>query len=281
VESHRRGHTRRQFLCAASTFAGAAALSAKSRIGKASLSAVTDQIAKTQADAVDFARRYNLSFVELRNVPETGKEIASLTAPELKRIAAELLSNKLKVSFLHTSLLKADRRKDDLAAALAAAAILGADKIGVFTGNRAANPETARPQIVQTLQEFIPAAEAAKVRLVIVPDPSQNIATANEAADLLANLPSKTIGFTFDAAAFSETYPHLPKNRILNVRFRAADVLADPGPGKTPLLSIFEALQKDNYEFKIALDTQGDPAKRLENAANAMDEMMHIAGRLD
>ena len=43
---------------------------------------------------------------ELRNVPETKKEFAFLTEPELKRWAAELAANKLKVSFLNTSLLK-------------------------------------------------------------------------------------------------------------------------------------------------------------------------------
>ena len=181
----------------------------KSHITKARISAITDEIGNTQADAIDFAHHYGLQWVELRNVPETKKEFAFLTEPELKRWAAELASNKLKVSFLNTSLLKFtwpgltparanketgeqrsarvaldqkkwDTRKQDMAAALRAANILGVDKVRVFTGERVANPETAYPLIVQTMEELIPLAEAAKVRLLIENESTQNIGTSAE-----------------------------------------------------------------------------------------------------
>jgi hypothetical protein len=282
VASHPAVCTRRRFLCAAAaTLAAAAPLSAfKSKITKASISAVTDQIGKTQADAIDFAHHYDLSWVELRNLPETGHEFALMTEPELKRAAAELLSNKLKVSFLNTTLLKFDwdadqkrwdRRKDDLSNALLAANIFGTDKIGIFTGAR----ETAHARIAQTLEEFIPLAEQAKVHLVIASDPSQNIGSAAAATDLLALLPSKTIGLDWDASAFPGAWSGLPKGRLMNIHFHASGIL------DMHWKTILETLQKDNYEFKIGLDTQGDPAKRIENANDAIDEMMHIAGRLD
>ena len=81
-------------------------LDAKSHIGKNRVSAVTDEVGASQSEAVEFAKRFNLQWVELRKVPGTNKEFASLTQPELKRYAAELASNKLKVSVLHASALK-------------------------------------------------------------------------------------------------------------------------------------------------------------------------------
>jgi len=187
--------TRRHLLAGAAALAAAAPLCAfKSRIAKGSISAITDEIGKTQADAIDFAHHYELSWIELRNLPETGKEFAKMTEPELKRSAAELASNKLKVSFLNTSMMKFnwpglnpdkpareaeqkkwDSRKDDLANALLAANILGTDKVRVFTGARVPHPETTYKLIVQTLEEFIPMAEKAKVHLLIENEYSQNI----------------------------------------------------------------------------------------------------------
>lgn len=245
---------------------------------------------KTHADALDFARHFNLAWVELRNLPESGKEFALMTGPELKRTAAELLSNKLKVSFLNTSLLKFDwsadqkrwdRRKDDLANAIEAANILGVDKIGIFTGTRGANPSAAYMAIARTIEEFIPLADQAKVRLVISNDASQNIASSAEARDILALVSSKTFGLNWDPAAarktgetpFPDGYGLLPKARLMNVHFHGADIGA--GPDKLPWKSMLEALQKDNYDYRIGFEG-------AESDANdAVDEMMHLAGRLE
>ena len=207
-------------LAGAAVLAAAGPLSAfKSRITKASISAITDEIGNTQAEAIEFAHQYGLSFVELRNIPESKKEFAKMTEPELKRSAAELASNKLKVSFLNTSMMKFnwpglnpavpvrpadqkkwDARKDDLANALLAANILGCDKVRVFTGSRVAHPETTYKLIVQTMEEFIPMAEKAKVHLLIENEYSQNIGNSAESRDILGMLPSKTIGLNWDPA---------------------------------------------------------------------------------
>ncbi len=101
-------------------------MGAKSRLSKNSVSAVTDEIAASQSDAVDFAKHFNLQWVELRNIPGTNKEFASLPAPELKRYAAELGANKLKVSVLHTKTPKPE--------AIDAALTLGAGKLLVPAG---------------------------------------------------------------------------------------------------------------------------------------------------
>jgi len=287
--------------------AAAAPLSAfKSRITKANISAITDEIGETQADAIDFAHHYNLSWVELRNLPESKKEFAKMTEPELKRSAAELASNKLKVSFLNTSMMKFnwpglnptapvkeadqkkwDSRKADLENALLAANILGTDKVRVFTGSRVANPETTYKLVVQTLEEFIPMAEKAKVHLLIENEYSQNIGNSKESRDILAMLPSKTIGLNWDPGnaqelreiPFPDGYALVPKNRILNIQFKAQNTL--DGPDKMDWTAVLRALEKDNYEYRLGLETHGDAAKRMEHAHASMEEMLHDVGRLD
>ena len=286
--------------------AAAAPLSAKTRITKASISAITDEIGKTQADAIDFAHQYGLALVELRNLPETGREFAKMTEPELKRSAAELASNKLKVSFLNTSMMKFnwpglnpdatvtptnqkkwDSRKDDLANAILAANILGCDKVRVFTGSRVAHPETTYKPIVQTLEDFIPMAEKAKVHLLIENEYSQNIGNSAESRDILGMLPSKTIGLNWEPGnaqelkeiPFPDGYALVPKDRILNIHFKAAD--SSTAPIKCTGNPFSKPSQKDNYALQIGLETHGDAALRMEHAHASMDEMMHHAGRLN
>jgi hypothetical protein len=112
-------------------------LAAKSHIGKNRVSAVTDEIGSSQSGAIDFARHFNLQWVELRKVPGSGKEFASLTAPELKRYAAELGENKIKVSVLHTSTPKPEAL--DAALTLGAGKLLVPDGI-VIVGSRTLTP---------------------------------------------------------------------------------------------------------------------------------------------
>ena len=284
--------TRRELLAgAACALAAKPLLAFKSHITRAHISAITDEIGNTQADAIDFAQHYGLQWVELRNVPETKKEFAFLTEPELKRWATQLAVAKLKVSFLNTSLLKFtwpgltpakprketddqrstrealeqkkwERRREDTAAALRAANILGVDKVRVFTGERVANPETAYPLIVRTMEELIPLAEAARVHLLIEIESTQNIGTSAETKAIMELLPSKTVGINWDpqnALALKEhTYPE-----VLYVPRTDAD------------MSVFERTQREttcpykgvaNY-FSLKAGADLDDLKLLAQAA--------------
>ena len=87
--------TRRNLLGNLLTFTAAQPLltslsAARSRIGKNRVSAVTDEIGGTPSEAMAFAQRFNLQWLELRKVPGMTRDYASLTFPELKRQAAEL-----------------------------------------------------------------------------------------------------------------------------------------------------------------------------------------------
>jgi sugar phosphate isomerase/epimerase len=310
--------SRRELLAGAAFALAAGKLQAfKSHITKARISAITDEIGKTQADAIDFAHQYGLQWVELRNVPETKKEFAFLTEPELKRWSAELASNKLKVSFLNTGLLKFDwpgltpekprketdaqrtarlaneqkrwdRRKEDVSSALLAANILGVDKIRVFTGTRVANPETTYPLIVKTMEELIPLAEKAKVKLLIENENSQNIGTSAELKAIMELIPSKTVGFNWDpgnAQSLKEVpwpdgYKQLPVNRMMNVQFKGKNLL-DGSPDKLDWKSIMNAMQKDNYQGELGLETHIFDATLIEKANECMKTILHTVGELE
>jgi len=193
--------TRRQLLA---VFAASPLLAARSRIGKNRVSAVTDEIGASQSDAVALAKRFNLQWVELRKVPGTNKDFAALTSPELKRYAAELEENKLKVSVLHAK-----------PEAIDAARALGAMKLLVPAG------------IVMVASPLAPA------------------------------------GIDWDPV---KTPEQPPKGRVLNVRIQSLTEMN--------WRRVLEALERDNYQGEICLETTPDKAD------DAMRELMHFIGEL-
>ncbi len=286
--------TRRELLaCSAAVLGVRGVQAARARITKSRISAITDEIGNTQTDAIAFAKRYALQWVELRNVPGSDREFAFLSEPELKRYAAELAADKLKVSLLKTSLLKFswndnrrwDRRKDDLARAIAAAQILGTDKIRIFAGAREANPATAYTAIAKAMEELAPMAENAKIRLLIENDPSQNIGTCAELKAIMDLLPSKSVGFNWDprnALSLGETpwpggYAQLPKARMFNVQIKS-EGLSD-GPQRINWRAMMEAMERDGYQGEISLATE-TPGGTFEKANDSIREVMHIVGEL-
>src|SRR6202163_471024 len=94
--------TRRELLVGA---LGAASLSAKTKIDRARISAISDEIGKSPQASIDFAKQYDLQFLELRNVPG-GKEYSFLPEDEVKLAAADFARNWMRISFMNSSLLK-------------------------------------------------------------------------------------------------------------------------------------------------------------------------------
>lgn len=296
---------RRTLLAGAAALFAARFAAARSHITRARVSLITDEMGANQHFAVAWAKEQGVGLVDLRNVPETGKEFALLTAPELRGYASELAENKLKVSLLRTSLLKfawpaikpADtaaspaesdekrwvRRKDDLMSALAAAAILGTDRIRIFTGARAADPAAALPQVAAAIQEFIPLAESAKVRLVIENEPSQNVATGAELKALMNLLPSPAVGFVWDpwnalARGESDGYSLLPRNRMLAVQVKGESL---EGPNSLNWRVILDSLQKENFQGPVALATERFGEAYLQQSRDMAGDLLHIVNRLD
>src|SRR5262245_45655839 len=169
----------------------AATLPAKTKIDRSSISAITDEIAKTPEQAIDFAKQYRLQFLELRNVPG-GKEYAFLPEAEAKLAATQFAQNGVRISFLNASLLKYawpgadplprrneqpearakrlqadaqrfERRMEELRTAIRNCHTLGVDLLRVFTGSRVAEPEKLQARIVDVIGEMALVAEKEKI----------------------------------------------------------------------------------------------------------------------
>ncbi len=249
--------SRRSLLAAAAAFALQSSLTAKSRIGKSQVSVITDETGATQYETLLFARTHGLQWVTLRRVPETKKEFAQLTAPELKSYAAEFQANKLKVSLLKTTLVD----PDGFAAAVSAAQALGAGKIGV------------RVESAPTISQLASIAEAAKIRLLIEDQPPRALKA------LLDAVPSKAVGFTWDPGRglWQEEYALLPKTRMFNVEARS-ESLSD-GPDQLNWRAIMEAMQRDGFQGEICLETERADGT-FEKASEPLGNLLHIAGEV-
>jgi len=288
--------TRREALGAAALGFAARLAGAKSHLTKARVSAITDEMGRTQSDAVDFAKKHGLQMVELRTVPETKKEFALLTPPELKGFATELEAAKIRVSMLKTSLLKFawtedtkrfGRRMDDLGNAITAAQILGTDRIRVFTGARPLSGQSPAglPAVARTLDEMAAAADRARMRLVIENEPTQNVGTSAELKALLDLLPSKAIGADWDLwnamslgeNAWPDGYKALPKERILNIQVKAESLGA---PERIRWKSILQTLDHDGYAGTLSLATEAAGNAFIEKADDAVGELLHLVGLL-
>jgi hypothetical protein len=263
--------TRRHVLATAAAFGLQSSLTAKSRIGKSQISAITDEIGETQTDALTFARMQGLQWVTLRRVPETKKEFAQLTAPELKGYASALQANKLRVSVLKIDVAS----KDAFSAAIAAAQALGAGKIGV------------RVETAQAIADLAPLAESAKIRLLIEDQPAHALRA------MLDGAPSKWVGFSWDPLLDPRVldprvldprvldprdgYALLPKARMFNVKARS-ESLSD-GNDLRNWRTIMETLQRDGFQGEICLETERSDGT-FEKASEPLGNLLHIAGEV-
>jgi sugar phosphate isomerase/epimerase len=299
---------RREFLTAA--LAAPAVLGARDRIGRSRISAISDEVATTPAEAIEFAKKYGLEWLELRNVPGSTAPYFSMPEAALKLAAREFASNNIRISFLNTPLLKIaypgtelakvtydtpaahdrrireqtqfDNRMSDLAQAIRAAHILGIDRIRVFTFRRIAEPEALFPRIAEVLGPMAALAQKEGVRLLIENEASCNAAKCSETAALLKLLPSKAMGTNWDAlngAAQGETpfpdgYNLLPKERIWNVQIKGKSLLETKE--HLDWAAIIAALDRDGYQGELGLETHYFDGTNIARSHTCMRVILHL-----
>jgi sugar phosphate isomerase/epimerase len=298
---HSQNPSRREWLGAAA-LGLAAPLAAGNKIGRDRLSAVTDEIARTPAAAIDFAKTYSLKWVELRSVPGKRGEYFQLPEAELKQAAREFADNGLKVSFLNTSMCKywlpgttpanpraqqrADRfekRKDELRKSIEAAHILGVNKIRVFCFLRVAEPEPLFPRISEIVMELAEMAGRDKMTLLVENEGACNVGTATELAKFVKMSPFKWLGANWDPhngvnrqeVAYPDGYEMLPPKRIGNVQVKGKSLL---GPDILDWATIFKRLEKDGYKGQIGLETHIFGDIQIQKSHESIKELIRIVG---
>ena len=309
--------TRRELLAAGAVCAST--LWAKTRIEKTTISAITDEIGLTTDESIAFAHQYGMKCVELRNPPKNEpngrKEYFQLTEAEIKADAARFTQEGLKVTFINTSLLKFtwpdtepvrrrpeepaarekrlaaekvrwDNRMEDMQKAIRCAQIMGCDKVRIFAGTRIEKPETLFPRIADVIGAMGEVAQKEKVHLLLENEGSQNVATSAELGEIFKLFPNKYIGFNWDPhnaygkeQSFPEGYAALPKDRMMNIQIKGKGVMPSSAE-KEDWKAILQALERDNYKYKIGLETHIFDGTLIAAAHTSMEEIMRIVSEV-
>lgn len=303
---------RRQFIAAAA--AGAGMLRAKERknaIGRNRISAISDEIATSPAEAIAFTKKFGMEWLELRNVPGAKQPYFYMTAEELKPAAKEFADNGIKISFLNTSLLKFglpgtelisrrgketpeaqakrearqqvefDKRMENLHKCITAAHVLGTDRVRVFTFLRVDEPQKLFPRIAEVLEPMCKVAQQEGVRLLIENEPSCNVGDCAELAAMFKVLPSKVLGANWDALngiqlenPYPDGYRLLPKDKIWNVQIKGKSIL--DAPQHLDWIGIIKSLEQDGYAGELGLETHYFDGTNIEKSHLSMAEIMKL-----
>ncbi len=287
--------TRRAFLAAPA----AASLAGRLRAldpAKLRLGVTSDEIDDDLETAIAFLKRFDLRYVEIRNL--WGKYNTSLPA-ERVRSARKLLDGAgIKTCILDTGFFKVplpaetpegqkalDKQWDLLDRAMERARILGTDKIRMFAftyGRGEQLDPTRYPRIIELLTE---AARRAKgFRLALENVGRSYVATAAHSAKILAAVHDERLGLTWDPnnsaaegdpSPYPDGYKLLDPARIFHVHLRDYRRLpgggvewCGVGDGEFDHVGQIRAMLNDGYQEAFSLEThfriEGSKAKASE-----------------
>src|SRR4051812_33840267 len=111
MKVNRRGFVVRSALWTAASMAlrHMEAQSAKSRIDRSRISAISDEVAMSPEESVAFANHFGLQWLELRDIPSSSSQKRPyffLPEDELRSHAKMFRGGGIKISFINTNLLK-------------------------------------------------------------------------------------------------------------------------------------------------------------------------------
>jgi sugar phosphate isomerase/epimerase len=275
------------------------------------IAVLTDEVARSPAEAIAFAKKYGVQWVELRGVPGGKGHYGHLPEAELKQAMRDFSDNGLKVSFLNTGFFKItlpgtepvfrkpetpeirekriarhkadfEQRKEKFEEAIRSAHIFGVDKIRVFTFLRVQQPESVFQQVADVIGEMAAIAAKEKIKLLVENEGACNVVTCAETARFIKLLPEKTVGINWDPMngvaqgepPYPDGYSLLPKKRIWNVQMKGHSLLDEQR--RLDWRSIFNALDKDGYKGKVGLETHYFDGTLIEKSNLSMQEIRRI-----
>lgn len=251
------------------------------------VSAVTDEVGHTEAEAFAFCRQYGLQAVELRNVPGTKTGYWTLGAGEQRALARRCGDEGVRVTFIDSGLLAAplegprfEGRMAELDRVLELAHVVGAPAVRCFAFRRVAEPRALYPRIAELLGPMVERAAQARVRLLLENESSCNVNTCAEMAAIAELMPSEWFGLNWDPGnaahaerAWPEGYALLPLRRVFNVQVKGKGILPG-GPDPVDWGSILRALRRDGYGGWVGLETH--TAQRQVDSHAAVRELLRL-----
>jgi L-ribulose-5-phosphate 3-epimerase len=304
---------RRSFL-AATLAAAVPAPAAIKRIDPSRISAITDEISRSPAEAIEFAHKFGMQWLSLRDIPAplNAKKTAyySLEPDALKQVVREFKDAGIKISFLDTPFLKFDlpgtapkrsrpeepaamqarlaktqaqfdNRLADLRLGIRASHAFNCPMLRIFTFTRVPEPESIFPRIADIIGEYSAIAEKEGIRLLIENEASENAGTSAETARLLKLLP-RNVGVNWDSLnglplgekPYPDGYETLPKDRIWNVHVKGKSLLDYPEHQNWP--AIFGALERDGFSGRLELETHVFGEQQIQASHDSMKEIMRL-----
>ena len=304
---------RRTFLGAA-LGATVAVRAASRRIDRSCVSAITDEISRSPAEAIDFAHQYGLQCLSLRDIPAplgaTKVPYYSLEPEAMQQVAREFRDAGIRIAFLDTPFLKFDlpgteptrskpedpaarekrvakdktlfdNRLEDLRQGMRACYTFDCPRLRIFTFTRVAEPESVFPRIAEIIGEMASIADKDGVKLLIENETTQNAGTSAETAKLLKLLPGN-VGVNWDSLnalplgekAFPDGYDALPHDRIWNVHVKGKTLLDYPEHLDWP--AILNALERDGFPGSLELETHIFGEQQISASQASMKEVMRL-----
>jgi sugar phosphate isomerase/epimerase len=304
---------RRSFL-AATLAAAVPSRAAIKRIDSSRISAITDEISRSPKEAIEFAHKFGMQWLSLRDVPvPLGQKKSSyhtLDPDQLKQAMTEFKDAGIKVSFMDTPFLKFDlpgttprrmrpeepaakearmarnqkmfdNRMEDLRLGIRASHAFDCSMVRIFTFTRVAEPESIFPQIADIIGEYSKVAEKEGIRLLIENEASQNAGTTAETAKLLQLLP-RNVGINWDSLngmplgekPFPDGYDAVPKDRNWNVHMKGKSLLDYPEHQDWP--GILDALERDGFTGRMELETHIFGEGQVVASHASMTEIMRL-----
>jgi sugar phosphate isomerase/epimerase len=267
------------------------------------LGIITDEVTQDFEHALQWARSFNLNWVELRFV--WNKYVTDFTTDDVARAKELLAKYSLQVSVIDSAYFKtllpgtqsqfdtgkADPLQSDFGAqkailekAIQRAEDFGTQKVRIFSFLRVNDPVRVFDRVAKELEEAAAVAHREGIHLLLENEFSCNVATGAEAAAMLAVVKSPALGLNWDpgnAYAAGETpfpngYQALDKNRIWHIHLKDAaphskggePIWMPIGGGKIDYLGQFRALHHDNYQGTMSLETHYLNAAKNKEASS-------------
>ena len=304
---------RRSFL-AATLGAAVSVPAATRRLDRSRVSAISDEISRSPAEAIDFAHKYGLQCLSLRDIPAplgTEKIPYYSLAPEaMQQVASELKTAGIRIAFLDTPFLKFslpgtepklskpensvarekrlardqalfDSRLDDLRQGIRASHTFDCPLVRIFTFTRVAEPESTFPRLAEIIGEMASIADKEGIKLLIENETTQNAGTSAETAKLLKLLPAN-VGINWDSLnavplgekTYPDGYETLPKDRIWNVHVKGKSLLDYPEHLDWP--TILNALDRDGFTGSLELETHIFGEQQIAASHASMKEIVRL-----
>lgn len=274
---------------------------------------LTDEVAGSEAEAIEFARQYGLKWVELRGTPRAqdrtrkSEDYFRMEPERLKVVKEDLRRAGFRVSFLNTGLLKfglpgsdlklsrvesaeartkreerqqtlyANRMKD-LELAIRAAHILEVKQLRVFAFLRVNDVAALEERLANELGEYAKVAEREGIRLLLENESSCNVATSKELAGMTLKVNTKGLGMNWDPDntwAFGERAWPDGYQALPLKKLGNVQMKAGNviGPRKIDWTAIIAALDRDGYKGCIGLETHVFDGTLIEKAHLCMKEI--------